>query len=504
MKYKLLCVAAVVVMLAVAGMISFVEMPTNRYHQHLEALEKEACTDHGEDVFCTHLPLLKITTEEEIPSPFVLDESGDKVLDEEGYEIRNEEMVISTVEYFDSKTKNNHLSDSAVFSEKAWIRIRGASSRNFDKNNYLLKFVEDNLTDSLDVSFSGMTADNEWALHGPFMDKTLLRNYLCYNLAGEIMDYAPNIRFCEVFLNDAYVGIYLIVEKVTYNDSGRIHLEQTDPDLAATSYIVQMDRGTQEPLESITTFASKAYIATKPGENQGQFEIVYPGSTLTEAQRRYIENDLSKFEKALYSFDYKDRNKGYMHYIDMESFVHFFLINEFTLNYDAIGLSTFLYKDIGGKLKFCVWDFNSAFDYYEYSVITPETFLMQTTRWFNYLFKDENFVNQVVSEYKRLRKTYFSEEYLYQYIDETIAYLGPAIERNYEVWGYSFQSEYNGKNYDYLIPVERNVRSYEEAIAQLKECIRIRIEHMDANVERLYILSHDSLNKKYNRNSEGK
>ena len=43
-----------------------------------------------------------------------------------------------------------------------------------------------------------MDPHHEWVLHGPFLDKTLIRNYMWYNIAGEIMDYAPNVRFCEV------------------------------------------------------------------------------------------------------------------------------------------------------------------------------------------------------------------------------------------------------------------------------------------------------------------
>lgn len=34
------------------------------------------------------------------------------------------------------------------------------------------------------------------------------------------------------------------------------------------------------------------------------------------------------------------------------------------MNYDAPGLSTYLYKDVSGKLKMCVWDFDAAFDYF--------------------------------------------------------------------------------------------------------------------------------------------
>lgn len=504
MKYKLIGLAAALLLIICAFIAQDFEPEKNRYHQHLEAQPKAACTDHGEDLFCTHLPLLNITTDAPIPEPYLYDEDGNVVYTDNGHAARNDEMVSATVQYFDHEAENNHLSDMPVVSERALIRIRGNTSRTYDKLGYLLKFKKDDLITNLNVSFSGMTADNEWVLHGPFLDKSLIRNYLCYNLAGEIMDYAPNVRFCEMFLNDEYMGLYLIAEKPGYNKNGRIDITQTDPSLATTSYILQVDRGASDPMYALNTFANYSYLTAPVGGRSGQIEIVYPRKTLTQQQYSFIESDFSKFEKALFSYDYSDPNTGYRQYIDVDSFVDYFLINEFTLNYDAMRYSTYLYKDIGEPLKLCVWDFNSAFDYYGVSMVSPETFVLHNRLWYQYLFKDEQFVHQVVERYYELRDLYFNEEYLFAYIDATVEYLGPAIDRNFEKWGYSFNSTFNGVSYDYLTPVERNVRSYEEAITQIKETISNRIVHMDSNLDRLYSLCHESVNKMYNHDAKGK
>lgn len=502
MKYKIICLIVVVALLLSTVLINNIEPENIRYHQHLEAQKKEECTSHDDDVFCTHLPLINITTDAEIPDPFIRDASGNKVFDANETAVQNDEMVGATIEYFDDEKRNNHLSDEPAVKEKALIRVRGTSSRDFDKKGYLIKFKESDLVTSKDVSLSGMTADSEWVLNGPFLDKTLIRNYICYNLAGEIMDYAPNIRFCEAYLNNEYIGVYLLIEKIDYNKDGRIQIKKSDPDLPETSYIVKIDREESDELKNITTFSREALLSTTLLSNSGYMSISYPSSTLTEQQRRFIISDISKFEKALYSFDYKDAKNGYSKYIDVGSFVDYFLINELTLNYDSNALSRYFYKDVGGKYKMCVWDFNSTFDNYEFSTTENQTFVLQNSIWYEYLFKDETFVEAVIERYKELRGTYFSEEYLLNYIDETIEYLGPAIDRNYEKWGYSFQSVYNGKDYDYLYPESRNVRNYEEAVLQLKTCLITRIEFIDKNIDRLNNLSHDSLNKKYNYNKE--
>lgn len=499
MKYRWIFVLAITAALVLSVFVSGMEPEHNRYHQHLEAVEKAPCTDHGEDVFCTHLPLMEITTDGPVPEPFV--NATDNTWSSS--KVRNYETVAASVRYFDNETENNHLTDDPVVKERALFRTRGASSRSFDKKSYLLKFTEKDMTTSLDVSLSGMTADNNWALHGPFLDKSLIRNYLCYNLAGEIMDYAPNCRFCELFVNEEYLGLYLLTEKIGYNENGRINVTETDPQLATTSYILQVDRGATDPRYNLETYGANSYLTRgKMHANQGHLEILYPGKTLTQAQHDYITLDFSRFEKTLFSYDYNDPDKGWRRYIDAQSFIDFFLINEFTLNYDAPGLSTYLYKDVSGKLKMCVWDFDAAFDYYRYSESPPESFRIQNALWFRFLFKDETFVDQVVKRYRSLRKRFINEEYIFQYIDDTVDYLGPAIERNYKKWGKVFDDTYNLVQNEFLKAAEPDVRDYAEEIEQIKETLATRMEYMDSNLDRLYSLCHESMNKRYNHMTE--
>ncbi len=52
------------------------------------------------------------------------------------------------------------------------------------------------------------------------------------------------------------------------------------------------------------------------------------------------------------------------------------------------------------------------------------------------LTKDEDYDQRIIDRYRMWRESILSDEYLMNYIDETVAYLGPAIERNFEVWGY--------------------------------------------------------------------
>ncbi len=484
MKYKLIFISCIVFIMLSSVAFENLELPKNRYHQHKNHVTDISSKGSTNNNFSTHLPLINITTDAPIHSPYSVDENANKE--------RNDEMVSSTIKYYDSEIKDNALEDIPAITEKALIRIRGRSSRSFEKKGYLLKFKENNLVDNKKISLSGMVADSDWVLHGPYMDKTLIRNYLCYNLAGEIMDYSPNVRFCEMFLNGEYQGLYLLTEKIEYNDDGRIDFTQTDPDVMSTSYILSFDVGSDDPFYALNTF--NFYTGRNGAKNKGSgmLEIIYPGKTLTTAQKSYIENDISQFEKALVSFDSSDPKRGYPSFLDIESFVDYFIISEFAMNSDSGILSTYLYKDIRGKMKLVVWDFNSAFNNYTPEMSEPHYFMMTDKIWYQYLLKDTEFVNKIEKRYKELRKTYLSDGYILDYIDETVAYLGPAIERNNAKWGYSFSKEY-----DLLLPTQRNPRTYEEALKQLKEIIVERGSYMDKNIENLYSLAHDSINKAF-------
>ena len=83
------------------------------------------------------------------------------------------------------------------------------------------------------------------------------------------------------------------------------------------------------------------------------------------------------------------------------------------------------------------------------------------------------------------------------FIDDTEAYLGDAVDRNYSVWGYSFQAE-KLDNWNRLLPVDRNPSSYEEAVEDLKKFLVKRGDWMDENIENLRQYCHESANKRFN------
>lgn len=494
MKYKTLGIIACIFafLIGIFNWQLIFDVDSNeRYHQHIQAEKKEECNAvHSNGELCTHLPIISIDTNGvEIPGATLKDENGKKI----GYTVAQDgsDRIKAHIDTFDSQTEYNHIADTPNISSDVTIHVRGNSSRSFDKQGYSIKLINEDGTNN-PQSLLGMDAHQDWALHGPFIDKTLIRNYMWYNIAGEIMDYSPNVRFCEVVLNGEYMGVYVLVEKITAGkDGSRLNLTIDEKDNTFSGYVLLLDRGNDAPIKNVNSFTKYA-LRTKQ-----LLSIEYPGmSFLDEESAEKIRQDFSDFEKMLYSYDFDNEEYGYKHYIDVDSFVDYFLINEFTCNYDAGWLSTYIYKDLDGKYRMCIWDFNSACDNYQETQIAPNVFEMHNCLWYVMLLKDEYFTDKIISRYHQLRKTYFNTQYLNDYIDDCIEYLGPAIERNFQKWGYTFDEDY-----DVLIPTERNPRSYEAAVKQMKDFIDIRGEWMDENIESLSQYSKDSKIKKFDENA---
>jgi len=468
-KRKLMSIAAIILMLVVIGVVTAGGSENQRIHQHLAAAVKISC-DHTDPLaFCTHLPLISIHT------------NGQPIPSDEG----DNSSLTADFQVMDNPTANNHLYDEAVISSFADIHSRGNSSPLLDKKSLLIKLVTENRTENK-LAVMGMPAHDEWVLYGPYLDKTLLRNYLGMNIAAEIMNYTANVRFCEVFLDDHYQGVYLMMESISQGEN-RINISKYSSGSTYTSYLVRLDRNAAEP-GNLNNFTRYAY------DTESVFNVVYPESAiLTPELRTYIEQDLSKIEKALYSYDYTNEQYGYQNTLDVMSFVDYFILNEFTQNYNAAKLATYLYKDVRGKLTIGpVWDFSSAFDN-DRIEFDGTGFSMQLGTWYFMLFKDPAFVDLVIERYHQLRKTVLSDVYLQDYINDTVAYLGLAVDRNFQVWGNAF----NGDE-DYLQPTERNPANYQEAIQQLKTFITVRGDWLDQNIENLRQYCHESANKKFN------
>ena len=85
-------------------------------------------------------------------------------------------------------------------------------------------------------------------------------------------------------------------------------------------------------------------------------------------QMAYIQNYVDTVEQVIQSDYFADPQRGYARYIDVPSFVDYFIHTELSLNADGYKRSAYFYKEkqradgTGGKLfAGPVWDYNRAY-----------------------------------------------------------------------------------------------------------------------------------------------
>lgn len=445
----------------------------DRTIQHLDITKKETVINN----VTYDLPIININVDEEIPGKPIKNPNG------QGH-------IFTTSKTGETKVKGTmEITNSPYDDVKTdiMIGIRGASSRYFDKKGYSVRFIDDKNNNNAQ-SVLGMDSHHEWVLNGPFLDKTLIRNYLAYNIAGQIMDYSPNVRFCEVFLNGEYQGLYLMMENITAGNNARLDISVSKKNNSYSGYILRLDRENEDLSEDVNSFTRYTY---KVGTYLG---TIYPGkNNLTDTIKRNIELDFSAFEKSLYSYDFNDEEKGYRSKINVESFIDYFIINEISTNYDAGSLSTYIYKDKNGLYNMVVWDFNNAWDNYKEREITyDEGFEFQYNAWYYMMMKDEYFTNRLINRYKYLRENVLSDEYLLNFIKETNEYIAGGIQRNNARWPEMYTSYYS-----YLTLKSRTETSYEMALTKLQDYMINRLHWMDENIDSLAQYSSISKVKKF-------
>lgn len=386
--------------------------------------------------------------------------------------------------------QRNRMSDPFnEYDGKIGIELRGASSQGFDKKSYSFETRKEDGSNK-NVSLLDMPKENDWVLHGPFSDKSLMRNAIIYTLAGWTMEYAPRPRFCELVLDGDYKGVYLLTEKIK-RDKNRVDIAKLSPDEnegddLTGGYILKLDK-----TEGSNNDGWSSTFPPYPGATQPTtFLYHYPKpDKISEAQKTYIASFMDDFESALVAPTFKDPDIGYRKYIDVPSFIDFMFINEIGKNIDAYRLSTFMYKDKdskGGKLKMGpVWDFNLAIGNVNYCFgggntgwaldfnnFCPDDYWV-VPFWWKRLWEDEAFLEEAKTRWFALRDAILSDERVMSLVDSLASLLDEAAQRNFQRWpvlsSYVWPNNFVGASY----PAE---------ISYLRNWLQDRLRWMDANI----------------------
>ncbi len=355
-----------------------------------------------------NLPVVRITTD-----------GGAVIADKKNY-------VPGTIEITDSE----HLySEETVFKAAMGIRGRGNSTWSWPKKPWKVKLDKK-------ASVLGMPADKEWCLLANYSDRTLLRNAVAMRLS-EICGFSwtPRMRSVEVYLNGKYQGVYSFCEHKKVSSS-RVDIDVVAEDVTAGEaltgdYYFEIEEAQDGDVCWWTSLRVPMMFSEPENPNKAQTE--------------YGKKLFSDFESALSGSSFKDPVKGYAAYIDVDSFIDYYIVQELTKNVDGnLRKSSFITKRKGGRLEmYHLWDFDLTLGncgYFDSRVGNgPEGFYIKDfnsvgekdSGWYHRLFQDPAFTKKVVERWEAL---YSELKAIPQYIEEQALILGPAQERNFAVW----------------------------------------------------------------------
>ena len=403
------------------------------------------------------------------------------VIDTDGQTIHNSYRIVANMGIIINPIgQRNYLTDPFNnYNGKISIEIRGSSSTQFEKKSYGFE-TQDTSGENLNVSLLSMPSENDWILYAPYSDKTLLRNELPFYLARQLGQYASHTAYCELFINGSYKGIYVLMEKIK-QDNNRVNIAKLNPeditgDELTGGYIIKVDKpyniGWQINVNPPSGFGKAYYQYHDPDADE-----------IVPQQEAYIQNFIFKVESTLVNSNFADTINGYAKYLDVASFVDYFLVSEFTKSLDSYRFSFYMYKakdSDGGKL--CVgpiWDYDLAFANYgegaweepwKTSEWNAEITAWYRTFWMKRLLEDDNFKNKLTARWIEIRNGVFSNNNIMSFLDQKIETIEEARIRNFTKWPIIGQ---------YVWPNYFVGATYEQDVNFMKNWILGRLNWMD-------------------------
>lgn len=298
----------------------------------------------------------------------------------------NQTEITSKEEYINatfSMVTYDEENNETTYMETQHIRIRGRGNSTFfmPKMSFRIKF--DEKTNMLFDHY-----EDDWVLLANFADQTLIRNYLAHSLSRSMnMEFTPAAAFVDVYLNDEYIGNYMLSDQIEVTND-RVDIEEHSSALD-TGYLLEMDR---------------RLIDIPSGEVEGwDYFMIYGYPYMIKSPKTdayyYSQEQLYFIEDYILNVHLTLMNqRDYSNLIDESTFVDWFIVQELFKNVDSGYSSVYMYKDRGGLLKMGpIWDFDLSTSnpgHLQDDLRVPEgwyTSLEYKNIWYYYLMQYDTF-----------------------------------------------------------------------------------------------------------------
>ena len=353
------------------------------------------------------------------------------------------------------------------------IRGRGNTTWEWPKKPYLVKMEKKQ-------GVLGMPKHKRWVLLANFMDRTLMRNLVSMKVASLTrLDWTPRCVPVELVLNGVHKGSYLLIEQVRV-DKNRVNItemEPTDNDGEAVTggYLLELDFHYDNEVQ----WGDPHGGCVQWGRNGGiPFGVKYPDEDdLTSQQLTYIKNYVYETAEVLYGDNFTDPENGYAKYIDVDSFIDYWIVFEVMGNHELGNPgSVYMHKDRGGKLVAgpC-WDFDWGVLSYRTSPRAEYDLLNDEAIWYARLFQDPAFRAKVKARFQELLPEL---KKIPDYMDECEKLLTESAKLNFAMWN---PAEDASMNDGHIINGDERM-TFHDAIARLKDNYRTRLDVMSGKL----------------------
>lgn len=371
--------------------------------------------------------------------------------------------ITSREVYVEGEYKIADLDGTILHEGDLEIKGRGNTTWGMPKKPYKLK-----LSDS--EALMGMPGNKHWVLLANYADKTLMRNDVAFALGRMLeMEYTPRSVFVDLYLNGAYQGVYQLTEHIRIGKD-RVNIPElkekdTQPDKITGGYLIEVDRRRGEDFCFDSGKTNMVFCLSNPET------LLAPGWDL---QKAYIVDYINQTDEAIFGDQFKDPDAGYAAYIDVDSAIQYYLINELFKNVDARGTSFFMFKKRGGKLTFGpIWDFDLAVGNVDYTDAgDPEGWRIRYAPWYERMFADPAFELKVKMAWKKMKDEGRLTD-LFLYIENRAKFFKGAQRNNFKKWPILNT---------YVWPNRVVTGSYRGEIDAMKDWLTLRIAWMDAQL----------------------
>jgi spore coat protein H len=333
------------------------------------------------------------------------------------------------------------------------VRIHGATSQGYPKKSYAL-------TLETPVPWLGMRASTQWVLNAAFVDRSLMRHKLSYDLfrslsAAGAMRYAAASRFVEVHLNGEYNGAYLLMERV---DRALLELRSYDSNAPSPA----------------CAYKAEDHNANFSQPGHAGYEQREPAPTVIQFWEPL--DDFNQFVSRASDAEFHDPQKGIATRLDLDNAIDFQQLVLLTSNLDGITKNFILARDAAmpdppaPRFFFAPWDYDATFGR-NWDATRVDATAWLSNHLFDRLHRNADFRKKFAARWKQLREREFAVATIHELIENNARTLGEAAQRNAIRW-----RTLDGPYPDRL--------TFEQDLVQMKAWVVARVKWLDAEIER--------------------